>query len=237
MGHSRLWLNSHENLKKKISVDTEHTANDKTEKDQIIALGTTLHLNIDGVADGLTGVLVGIVPNEYLIIQGQFYDIKNKLGKDNKATVRYVHEDMVSKFSSQLVGVIATPVELGFLTYPEAIKTIDLRSHRRIECFLPTELLIRGEKYRVVIRDISEGGCRLTARLPKGKALPAITRNDQLTLIAQVSGEGYPQLILGEVRHIQFFSDFDAEQMHIGVKFHERGLKDLQTIIEQNSFI
>jgi hypothetical protein len=218
-------------------MNTEHKANNKAEKNLIIALGTTLHLNIDGVADGLTGVLVGMVPNEYLIIQGQFYDIEDKLCKESKAIVRYVHEAIVYKFSSQLLGVISTPVELGFLAYPEEIETIELRSNKRIECFLPAELVIRGEKYQVVIRDISEGGCRLKAKLPKGKALPAITSNDQLTLIAQLSGKEYPQLILGEVRHIQFLSDFDAEEMHIGAKFHERGLEDLKTIIEHNSFV
>jgi hypothetical protein len=49
-------------------MNTEHTANNKTEKNLTSALGTTLHFKIDEVADGLTGVLVGMVHKEYLII-------------------------------------------------------------------------------------------------------------------------------------------------------------------------
>jgi c-di-GMP-binding flagellar brake protein YcgR len=176
------------------------------------------------------------VPNEYLIIQGQFYDIEEKLCRESKTTARYVHEGIVCAFSSQLIEVIATPVELGFLTYPEKIEPIQLRSNRRIECFLPAELVIRGDKYQVVIRDISEGGCRLRGKLPKGKTSLAIARNDQLTLVAQLPEDEHAQIILGEVRRIQFLSDFDAEEMDIGVKFHKRGLENLKTIIEQGAF-
>lgn len=217
-------------------MNIKHKANNKTEQNLTLPLGTRLHFKIDEVADRFTGVLVGMVPKEYLIIQGQFSDIEDKLGKDNKTTVRYVHEKIAYTFSCQLLGVIATPVELGFLTYPEKIETIELRFNRRRECFLPAELVIRGEKYQVVICDISEGGCRLKAKLPKGKALPAITSNEHLTLVARLAGKEHPQLILGEVRHIQYNADFDSEEMEIGVKFHERGLRDLKAIIEQNSF-
>jgi hypothetical protein len=237
MREQRLWLSSRENLKRTIAVNIEDKADNKTEKDQIIALGTTLHLKIDGGAEGFKGVLVGIVPNEYLIIKGQFYEIEHKSCKESETIVRYVHEGIVYKFSSLLLGVISTPVELGFLTYPEEIETIELRSHKRTECFFPAELIIRNEKYQVVIQEVSEGGCKFKAKLPKGEKLPAIKKNDPLTLMAQLSGKEDAQTILGEARHIQFLSDFDTEEMYTGVKFHEPGPQELKTNIEHNGLV
>ncbi len=43
--------------------------------------------------------------------------------------------------------------------------------------------------------------------------------------MVQLSEEEETQTILGEVRHIQLLSDFDTEEMHLGVKFRDLKLK------------
>ena len=51
----------------------------------------------------------------FLIIQGQFNSITDKLFEGNKTIVRYTREGIVNGFGSELIGVIATPVELAFI--------------------------------------------------------------------------------------------------------------------------
>jgi len=194
--------------------------------------GIPLQLQIEGIFGSLKGVLAGMVPDEYLIIQGQFSGIADKLFKGNRATVRYVQKGVVYGFSSEFIGVILTPVELAFIKYPEKVETIELRSHKRIECFLPAELIFGKERHQGTILDISEGGCRCLIKASNEKELPALKINEQLTLMFQVPGIEGNQTISGEIRDTHYNLQFDTEEMRLGVKFHEDTSEVLKKIAE-----
>ena len=150
-------------------MNTERYDNAAPEEGPPIALGTALQLQIDGISERVSGVLVGIVSGECLIVRGQFESLEGRLAEGHKTTVRYSHEGAVNTFASEFMGVITTPVELAFIKHPEQIEAIELRSHKRMECFLPAELIIRNEIYSGTIQDVSEKGCKFILDVSGGE--------------------------------------------------------------------
>ncbi len=115
-----------------------------TEKRISIELGTQLEIEIEGVPTRFKSSLVGIEPDEYLIIKAPEAalpdSIKNKLFRGNQIVVRYLCKGTLFGIQSQLVQVTSTPIRLLFVEYPKTIENYDLRSHERIDCFFPAKI-------------------------------------------------------------------------------------------------
>ena len=69
---------------KGFTMNTEYYDDSRLGKNLTMPLETTLQLQINGLADRFTGVLVGMVTDEYLIIQGKFENITTDLYNGNK---------------------------------------------------------------------------------------------------------------------------------------------------------
>jgi len=216
-------------------MDTEHYENVPSPERPVIAMGTPLEMQIDGISERFFGILVGIVAGECLIIRGQFDSLEGQATEGNKVTVRYIHEGAVNAFSSEWLGAIATPVELAFIRYPEAIEALELRAQKRAECFLPAELIIRNEIYSGTIQDISEGGCRFILDISGGRESPAINEAERVILMVPTPEAGEKQEIAGEARSVHFTAEFDGEEMHVGIQFQDEPGESLKRIAESVS--
>jgi hypothetical protein len=197
-----------------------------------IALGTSLALEIDGVAERLSGILVGIVPGECLIVRGQFESLEGQGAEGRTITVQYSREGAANSFASEFMGAITTPLELAFIAYPEEIEAIELRAHKRRECFLPAELVVRNEIYAGAIQDISEKGCKFILDVSGGRESPAIEGSEQVILVVEAPEGEERQEIAGEARNVHFNAEFDAEEMQVGIKFQDEAPESLKSTIE-----
>lgn len=181
-------------------------------------LGTNLQFKIEGVVERLNGILVGMIPDTCLIIQGHFASVADKVPDGTRTTIRYREGDTVYGFNAEFKGIISHPEHLAFITYPEEIETIERRRQRRFKCFLPAEVMIGDEKRPGIIQDISERGCTFVIKVsPGGRALP-IRVSDSLTLAFQWPGMDKKEAIVAEVRSIQFSVEFYKNEMRLGVK-------------------
>jgi len=197
-----------------------------------IELGTQLEIEIEGVPTRIKSSLVGIEPDEYLIIKAPEAalpdSIKNKLFRGNQIVVRYLCKGTLFGFRSQLVQVTSTPIRLLFVEYPKTIEAYDLRSHERVDCFLPAKIEIKDEEKNGAILDISEGGCRCVIKSSEGEKLPSVQIGELITLSCQFPGTESEQVISGEVKNV----GMDKQKAVLGIQFHEIA-PGLQNIIAQ----
>ncbi len=63
--------------------------------------------------------------------------------------------------SSKLIEAIFTPIRLLFVEYPKIIEHYDLRSHERMDCFLPAGTKIKDKDKEGAVLDISQKGYHL----------------------------------------------------------------------------
>jgi c-di-GMP-binding flagellar brake protein YcgR len=197
-----------------------------------LELGTQLEIEIGGVLPRFKSSLVGIEPDEYLIIKcpeaAPPDSVKDKLFRGNQIVIRYLFKGTVFGFQSQLVQTISTPKRLLFVEYPRKIEEYDLRSDKRIDCFLPAKIEIKDEVKNGAILDISEGGCHYQINMSKGEEVPSVQIGELISLRCQFPGAEAEQLVSGKIRN---FSRHQ-QKIAIGVGFHEIA-PEVQNIIAQ----
>ncbi len=200
-----------------------------------IESGTQLQIEIEGVAYRFKSVLIGMEPDEYLIIKtpmvpsdAPFGSIKHKLFRGSQIVVRYLYKGIVFGFQSKLIEAIYTPIKLLFVEYPKIIEHHDLRSQVRVDCLLPAKIKIKDEEKHGVILDISKKGCRYRIKALEDEKLPSIQIDEKITLRLQFPGIEDEHLVSGKVKNISR----DYQEMSLGIEFHEI-TPEVQNIISQ----
>jgi c-di-GMP-binding flagellar brake protein YcgR len=141
--------------------------------------------------------------------------IKNRLFQGNKIVVRFLYEGTIFGFQSELIKAIFDPIKLLFISYPKIIARHELRSQKRFESFLPSDLSIKNKMFRGVILDISERGCRCLIKASQGENMPNITINQDLTINFQLPGVENEMTISGIVKNFKR----DINELHLGIQF------------------
>jgi len=195
---------------------TENTDYFGPEELLLITVGTQLQIEIEGVSSRLKSNLVGMVLNKCLIMDAPFVNnIKNRLFQGNKIVVRFMYEGTVFGFESELIKAISDPIKAIFVSYPKIIARHELRSQKRIESFLPSELMIKNKMYRGVILDITERGCRCLIKASGVEKLPSIMIEEDLIITFHLPGIEDKMAISGIVKNLQR----DDKELHLGIKF------------------
>ena len=218
-------------------VNTEYRDNASLEEGPTIALGTELSLQLEGTPERISAVVAGVVAGECLIIRGAFDSLEGQVVEGSRATVRYTQHGAMNTFASQWMGAIQTPVDVAFITYPEAIEASELRACQRKECFLPAELIIRNEAYLGTVQDISEKGCKFIRDVSGGRDAPAVDEFERVILVVQMPEGEDRREISGEVRNVCLHAEFDTEEMHVGVKFQDETAESLKGIVDYASAV
>ena len=125
-----------------------------------IELGTSLRIETPDKKIVLSGKLVGMMVGEFLIIDifGTKSD-KLPFTKDDPVLVKYINFEDIFNFSSKVLRVIHQPGMLVFLQYPEKVESGNIRSHRRVDCFLPIYARIGDLQAQGIAVNISAEGC------------------------------------------------------------------------------
>ncbi len=184
-------------------------------------IGATLKLQIHGTDARLTSELVGVEEDKYLIIKmppipsvGTVSSLSGLFCKGNTVVVRYMHNGTLFGFKSRVYHVIIDPVKLIFLEYPKKIEDYNLRSHRRVDCYLPASVGVAGNTIEGAITDISREGCHFTMEKSKVKRL--ILQIDKgVDVSFQLPGVGKKLTIAAKQKTIKK----DKNNINIGVEF------------------
>jgi len=211
---------------------TENVDHFATGKRISIETGTQLQIEIEGVAFRFKSTLVGMEPDKYLIIKTPMappsISIKVKLFRGNEIVVRYLNRGTVFGFQSKMIEAISTPIRLLFIEYPKIIEQYDLRSHERMDCFLPAKIKIKDKEKQGTIVDINERGCRCLIKALKGEKLPSLQIDEQIFLMCQFPGIDGEHVVSGKVKNFRRYE----QGMALGIMFHEID-PEIQNIIAQ----
>ena len=84
-------------------------------------IGTSMQLEIEGFENRMASFLVGVLPDQYLIVKmpelGDWDGQPKHLELESEILVRYVHRGAVWGFKSRAKRVISTPVGLLTVSY------------------------------------------------------------------------------------------------------------------------
>jgi len=159
---------------------------------------------------------VGQKRDQYIVVTPppDFAALENKLLKADPITVRYSFEGDIFEFSSKLMEIKYKPLMLLVLQFPDSIEKKELRSQKRICCFISATMEINDETQDGIIKDISKFGCRCVFET-SGKLGKALRIDDHITL-----GFGFPgifgeQKILGKIKDIRM----KESRLDVGIEF------------------
>ena len=189
-------------------------------------IGGVLKVQLDEKAPRMPSKLVGMVPDQYVIITGPVDNHGAGVLKEG-ATVTISTSNMGKRFTfeSTVLRALEKPYKLCILSYPEEIGRLDLRKQKRIECFIPVILSCHEAEADGVIVDISTGGVKVTIDDPPADPadfcaklgdhlvieLPSIEMKDALRFQCEVrsTASDIDELTLG----LQFVDMEDMEKI------------------------
>ena len=183
-------------------------------------LGTMLQIQTRQIKEYGLSSLVGKVAGQFLIVHTpSLKTFPMSLKKENHIIVRYVHNGMVYGFQCTLIHFMDKPFGISFLSYPESIETVSLRSHERVSCFIPATAKIKNAVYDGVIMDLSITGCSFYHLFQEREnaEFPMLEKEEPLSLTLQLTGESGDYTIEAIVRS----SRQDSQKIVIGAQFQD----------------
>lgn len=178
-----------------------------------IGLGSDVLLQLKGLRERLKGFLVGMEPAKYILLKIPSASVLNEeIDTGAEMVVRYVFMGNVFAFRATVLGGISEPFPITFISYPQSIESLNLRSAKRIECNIPCDLFIRNKQTPGVIMDISYNGAGLTCELSDTMK---IDTDDEISLSFPLPGMKGEQYYTGLVRNIVK----DKTKASLGVQF------------------
>lgn len=125
-----------------------------------IELGTALQLDPGDSERAVPGELIGMRVGEYLIVQlsGKNW-ARGRFNAQEILAVKYILSNDVFGFKTRIIRTIQTPDFLVFLEYPEDVTSCNIRTEKRVECFLPARIFVDGQEVSGVIVNINKSGC------------------------------------------------------------------------------
>lgn len=198
-------------------MDLENLIAKQNEKSQLdVHIPKKILVQIEGVESYVKTMLVGMVPQHYLIMltpRGN-PSIKQKFFEGNTLLVRYFQEGTIFAFQSNIIGLSHDPYPLVFLAYPKIVSNHELRKQKRASCQVPTKVAAAGREYSAVMLDISKGGCRFAIVGGSVKA-PPFEAEDEVEMSFRLSDERNPLACNCIVRN----STFEEDVFIAGVQF------------------
>lgn len=178
-----------------------------------IELGTSLRLESGEPETHVSSELIGMKVGKYLIV---------RLSKDRPDTfhpndndpvkVRYLCSGEIFGFNSHVIMGLENPDRLLFLEYPETVVSVNVRSHERIECFIPVQVALGQTILQGLIININFQGCLCTISSAHGMNEPSL---HEMLLVRVPLPDGTALAIPGEIRSIRVHSS----EISLGICF------------------
>jgi c-di-GMP-binding flagellar brake protein YcgR len=213
--------------------DTQPAATDRLKlpklKSQVTAgrrigldIGAKLQIEIEDFGSPLESIMVGMMPDDYLIITLPSHLSLNGHGLSKGAhfDIKYLYLGKVCFFHSKLMASVDFHQKLLFVSYPLVIHYHELRRHRRVAIFLPCTIgLDDGQSYPAVLLDMSVSGCLCQQKSKEDKPipLPSFHIDEKLTIRCLLPGMDEEQELTGHIRNL----NKTKRETRIGVEFVE----------------
>lgn len=129
----------------------------------VIALGSELNMQIEGMEERFKAILVGIESPKYLMVRMQIPSkFRNQIDKGTNFIVRYLYLGNIFGFKTKSLGSVKEPFKVTFLSYPEIVESFNIRKAQRISCFIPATMAIKQRQLKGLVTGISKNGTHFT---------------------------------------------------------------------------
>ncbi len=194
-------------------------------------IGTILEMQIKGVTCRLKSEVFAIEEGKYLIIKmSPFQSLANvtKLVYEGTGiTIRYIHRGTMFGFKSRIKHVMIDPAKLIFIEYPEKIESQDLRTHKRLDCYLPANVRIEDNTIEGTVTDISKEGCQFTVKTVNiGKSADLLQIDNEIGVSFQLPGVEKKLTTTGKQKNIKK----DKDNVNIGILFSDMTIEVQETL-------
>jgi len=155
-----------------------------------LKLGASLNVRLMCVNMKYEAKVVGVEQYGYIIIQLRLpQDTLTRLTQNNQVIVQVIVDGIAYGFRSQVVNRITRPAPLLFLAFPDTVERLVLRSDERVTVSLPAHIHGKYGDHDVMIVDMTNSGCRITAKTDLKDPLREIRPGDEV-LMSTLLGQG-----------------------------------------------
>jgi len=189
-------------------------------------VGTKLKIQIEGSKAKLESELIGIEDNQSLLIKmPPIYTVINAskfVYKGKTIFVRYQTKGSVFGFQTHIVAFNTNEEKSISIAYPNEIENYDLRENRRIDCYLPVNVIVEDHVAHGGIINISEEGCLIVIDPAEPESIKDLLKiNDNLNISFQLPGVGEDLYVTATQKNFVM----SMEDIRIGIQYADMDLK------------
>ncbi len=189
-------------------------------------VGTILKIQIEGSKAKLESELMGIEDNQCLLIKmPPIYTVINAskfVYKGKAIFVRYQAKGSVFGFQSNIIAFNSDTEKTISIAYPNEIENYDLRGNKRMDCYLPVNVVVGDHVVHGGIINISEEGCLIVIDPAESESSKDLLKiNVNLNMRFQLPG-------VEEDLHVTALQKnlvINMEDIRIGIEFVDMDLK------------
>ncbi len=193
-----------------------------------------LNIQLDGTAERLSSLMVGYLPDKYLIITTPQVTGISQYAKIGRAlTVVHLFHGSVYGFETEISGRAETPARLLFIDFPSRVELYELRQHKRIAAQIPATIITPESEFSGILWDISMGGCRFVCRANQGSQPVEIDKDCDVKLEIKVLGAEEPLQLMGRIKSTKL----SEGRITVGIQFdslrNRKKIGDIQEYIHK----
>lgn len=198
-----------------------------------LVLGAALNLRLLCVNQKYDVKIVGMEEFAYIIVQARLpLDVATRLAQNNQVVGQVIVDGVAYGFRSQVTNRVTRPAPLLFLSYPDSVERIALRSDERVRVSLPAKIHGKFGDHQVMIVDMTNSGCRITARVDMKSPLREAQPGEEVILSA-VLGMGQQLMAPVVARRVEAKNGL----VSLGCQFRELTPENSQAVAEYVSSI
>jgi c-di-GMP-binding flagellar brake protein YcgR len=169
-----------------------------------ISPGKDVVVQAPGAEQGYRGRIVGYAPYEYIIAQVRLpSSVRKTLSFGGQVVLKYLHKGTVYGFRASILNSVTAPAPLLILEYPDAIEKIELRRNSRHRCQIDGLLHTSDAERDCLVVNVSEAGCKVSARSDVRDSLKAAKVDDVLAVSMNLGSSGMLKVPIS-VRSLSF---------------------------------
>jgi c-di-GMP-binding flagellar brake protein YcgR len=131
--------------------------------------------------------VVGMEEFGYIIVQARLpLDVASRLAQNNQVVGQVIVDGVAYGFRSQVTNRVTRPAPLLFLSYPDSVERVALRSDERVRVSLPAQIHGKFGDHQVIIVDMTNSGCCITARADMKSPLREAQPGEEVILSAML---------------------------------------------------
>jgi hypothetical protein len=128
----------------------------------------------------------------------------------------------VFSFQTDIIAFNSNTEKTISIAYPNEIENYDLRENRRIDCYLPVNVIIEDNVAHGGIINISEEGCMIVIDPAEPESIKDLLKiNDNLNISFQLPGVGEDSYVTAIQKNLVM----STEDFRVGIQYVDMDLK------------